>query len=288
MKINKLFEQEKPVFSLEIFPPKKTSAIEGIYKTLDELAMVKPDFISVTYGAGGGKAGQQTCDLASYIKKNLGVEPLAHMTCVNSSEEEVRANLERLKEHNIENVLALRGDRVEGGIENPKFAHANELAELIRANSTMNIAGACYPDGHSECESIDADIENLKYKIDAGVTHLITQLFFDNEQFYVFMDKLRKSGIDTPVEAGIMPIVTTRQLERTVALSGASLPADFTRMVSRYSQNPEALHHAGIAYAIEQIHELLEHGVQGVHVYTMNNARVAKEIYEGVKTEMGR
>lgn len=288
MKINKLFEQEKPVFSLEIFPPKKTSAIEGIYKTLDELAMVKPDFISVTYGAGGGKAGQQTCDLASYIKNNLGVEPLAHMTCVNSSEEEVRANLERLKEHNIENVLALRGDRVEGGIENPKFAHANELAELIRANSTMNIAGACYPEGHSECESIDADIENLKYKIDAGVTHLITQLFFDNEQFYVFMDKLRKSGIDTPVEAGIMPIVTTRQLERTVALSGASLPADFTRMVSRYSQNPEALHHAGIAYAIEQIHELLEHGVQGVHVYTMNNARVAKEIYEGVKTEMGR
>lgn len=288
MKINKLFEQEKPVFSLEIFPPKKTSAIEGIYKTLDELAMVKPDFISVTYGAGGGKAGQQTCDLASYIKNNLGVEPLAHMTCVNSSEEEVRANLERLKEHNIENVLALRGDRVEGGIENPKFSHANELAELIRANSTMNIAGACYPEGHSECESIDADIENLKYKIDAGVTHLITQLFFDNEQFYVFMDKLRKSGIDTPVEAGIMPIVTTRQLERTVALSGASLPADFTRMVSRYSQNPEALHHAGIAYAIEQIHELLEHGVQGVHVYTMNNARVAKEIYEGVKTEMGR
>lgn len=288
MKINKLFEQEKPVFSLEIFPPKKTSAIEGIYKTLDELAMVKPDFISVTYGAGGGKAGQQTCDLASYIKNNLGVEPLAHMTCVNSSEEEVRANLERLKEHNIENVLALRGDRVEGGIENPKFAHANELAELIRANSTMNIAGACYPEGHSECESIDADIENLKYKIDAGVTHLITQLFFDNEQFYVFMDKLRQSGIDTPVEAGIMPIVTTRQLERTVALSGASLPADFTRMVSRYSQNPEALHHAGIAYAIEQIHELLEHGVQGVHVYTMNNARVAKEIYEGVKTEMGR
>ena len=288
MKINKLFEQGKPVFSLEIFPPKKTSAIEGIYKTLDELVMVKPDFISVTYGAGGGKAGQQTCDLASYIKNNLGVEPLAHMTCVNSSEEEVRTNLERLKEHNIENVLALRGDRVEGGIENPNFTHANELAELIRANSTMNIAGACYPEGHSECESIDADIENLKYKIDAGVTHLITQLFFDNEQFYVFMDKLRKAGIHTPVEAGIMPIVTTRQLERTVALSGASLPADFTRMVSRYSQNPEALHHAGIAYAIEQIHELLEHGVQGVHVYTMNNARVAKEIYEGVKTEMGR
>ena len=288
MKINKLFEQEKPVFSLEIFPPKRTSAIEGIYKTLDELAMVKPDFISVTYGAGGGKAGQQTCDLASYIKNNLGVEPLAHMTCVNSSEEEIRANLERLKEHNIENVLALRGDRVEGGIENPKFAHANELAELIRANSTMNIAGACYPEGHSECESMDADIENLKYKIDAGVTHLITQLFFDNEQFYVFMDKLRKSGIDTPVEAGIMPIVTTRQLERTVALSGASLPADFTRMVSRYSQNPEALHHAGIAYAIEQIHELVEHGVQGIHLYTMNNARVAKEIYEGIKTEMGR
>lgn len=288
MKIHTLFEQGRPVFSLEIFPPKKTSAIEGIYKTLDNLVMVKPDFISVTYGAGGGQAGQQTCDLASYIKNNLGVEPLAHMTCINSSEEEVRANLEKLKEKNIENVLALRGDRVEGGIKDPRFTHANELAELIRANSTMNIAGACYPEGHSECESLDADIENLKYKIDAGVTHLITQLFFDNDKFYLFMEKLRKAGIEVPVEAGIMPIVTTRQLERTVALSGASLPADFTRMVSRYSQNPEALHHAGIAYAIEQIHELVEHGVQGIHVYTMNNARVAAEIYEGVKTEMGR
>lgn len=288
MKIHTLFNQERPVFSMEIFPPKKTSAIEEIYKTLDQLVSVNPDFISVTYGAGGGKAGQQTCDLAAHIKNNLHVEPLAHMTCVNSSKEEVLKNLERLKEKNIENVLALRGDRVEGAIMNPQFSHANELAVLIHRYSNMNIAGACYPEGHAECSSLEKDIENLKYKIEAGVEHLITQLFFDNEKFYVFMDKLRNSGICIPVEAGIMPIVTTRQLERTVALSGASLPVDFTRMVSRYGQNPESLHKAGIEYAVEQIKDLLYHGVEGIHLYTMNNARVAEEIYEGVKTELGR
>lgn len=147
--------------------------------------------------------------------------------------------------------------------------------------------GACYPEGHCESENLDRDIENLHYKVDAGVTHLITQLFFDNSKFYHFREKLDQSGIHIPVEAGIMPIVTTRQLERTVALSGASLPVEFTHMVSRYSNNPEALFHAGVAYAIEQIYELLENGVQGIHLYTMNNAKVAQAVYEGIKTELG-
>lgn len=288
MKINILFEKEKPTFSLEIFPPKKTSAIEGIYRTLEELAGINPDFISVTYGAGGGEAGSATCELAAYIKQRLGIEPLAHFTCVNSTRGQVLANLRKLEEHGIENVLALRGDLSDGTPLHPDFSHASDLAALIRQNSGMNLVGACYPEGHYETKNIEEDISNLRYKLEAGVTHLITQLFFDNAKFYRFMDKLRASGIGVPVEAGVMPIVTTRQIERTVALSGASLPTDFTHMVSRYSNNPEALYHAGIAYAIEQCCELLENGAQGIHVYTMNNAKVAKEVYEGVKAALGR
>ena len=288
MKINSLFEQEKPVFSLEIFPPKKTSGIAGIYKTLDELAEIQPDFISVTYGAGGGEAGMQTCELASYIKNQLHIEPLAHMTCVNATRKQVLSNMARLEENGIENVLALRGDLTEDTPLHPDLAHASDLASLIRETGSMNLVGACYPEGHFESKSLEEDIQNLHYKLDAGVTHLITQLFFDNERFYSFRDQLRADGITVPVEAGIMPIVTTKQLERTISLSGASLPVDFTHMVSRYSHNKEALFHAGIAYAIDQICDLLEHGVQGIHVYTMNNAKVAKEVYEGVRAALGR
>lgn len=287
MKINTLFDKKDPVFSLEIFPPKKTSAIEGLYRTLEGLAGIHPDFISVTYGAGGGNAGMQTCELAAHIKNNLHIEPLAHMTCVNADKTEIEERLSLLKKNGIENVLALRGDILEDSKLAEDLSHASDLASLIREKKEFNIVGACYPEGHYESENLDIDIENLHYKIDAGVTHLITQLFFDNSKFYHFREKLDQSGIHIPVEAGIMPIVTTRQLERTVALSGASLPVEFTHMVSRYSNNPEALFHAGVAYAIEQIYELLENGVQGIHLYTMNNAKVAQAVYEGIKTELG-
>lgn len=286
MKINTIFDGNKPSFSVEIFPPKKTSSIEGLYNTLTTFEEIQPDFISVTYGAGGGKAGDQTCKLVSVIKRKLHIEPLAHMTCVNSTREEALKNIEKLKENNIENVLALRGDILDNAPEELK--HASDLAKLIHENSNMNIVGACYPEGHYENKNLDDDIDNLHYKIDAGVTHLITQLFFDNSKFFTFMEKLRNKGINLPVEAGIMPIVTTRQIERTVALSGASLPTEFTHMISRFGNNKEALFHAGIAYSIEQICELLEAGVDGIHLYTMNNARVAKEVYDGIKDTLGR
>ena len=285
MKINTLFGT-KPTFSVEIFPPKKTSSIEGLYNTLTTFEEIKPDFISVTYGAGGGKAGDATCKLVSVIKRQLHIEPLAHMTCVNSTISEALANIEKLKENNIENILALRGDILDNAPEELK--HASDLTKLISNNSNMNIVGACYPEGHYENKNIDEDIDNLHFKLDAGVTHLITQLFFDNTKFFNFMEKLRNNGINVPVEAGIMPIVSTKQIERTVALSGASLPTEFTHIISRYSNNPEALFHAGIAYSIEQITELLEQGVDGIHLYTMNNARVAKEVYEGIKNNLGR
>ena len=216
------------------------------------------------------------------------MEPLAHTTCVNATREQLLENLHHLQQNNIENVLALRGDLPDDQPLTGSFTHASDLARLIRENSAMNVVGACYPEGHYENKNLDEDIENLRYKLDEGVTHLITQLFFDNSKFYTFMEKLRAAGITVPVEAGIMPIVTTRQIERTVALSGASLPTDFTRMVSRYSRNPEALYHAGIAYAIEQCCELLENGAQGIHIYTMNNAKVAGAVYEGVKAALGR
>lgn len=288
MKINTLFRQGKPVFSLEIFPPKKTSAIEGLYRTLDSLAGIKPDFISVTYGAGGGEASNQTCELASYIKHKLNVEPLAHLTCVNATKEQMIRTIQKLKQNDIENILALRGDKTQQTILSPELQHASDLTALIQEQGGFNVVGACYPEGHFESASLDEDIEHLRRKVDAGATHLITQLFFDNSKFYTFQQKLKQAGIEVPVEAGIMPIVTTKQLERTLTLSGASLPVDFTHMVSRYANNPEALYHAGIAYAIEQIHELLEHGADGIHVYTMNNAKVALAIYEGIKNDLGR
>ena len=288
MNISNLFKGERPVFSLEIFPPKKTSGIEGLYKTLAGSHDIKPDFISVTYGAGSGEASNQTAEIASYIKNILGIEPLAHLTCVNGDKASIRENISSLTAKGVENILALRGDLLEGK-ELGEFKHASDLAKFIKeTNENINIVGACYPEGHNEAETLDKDIDNLKYKLDAGVSHLITQLFFDNDKFYTFRDKVRAVGIDTPIEACIMPIVTTRQIERTIALSGASLPSDFTHIVSRYSNNPEALFHAGIAYAIEQIYELVEHGVDGIHLYTMNNPRVAKEVYDGIKQILGR
>lgn len=289
MKINTLFDGKKPIFSLEVFPPKKTTEIENLYQSLDEISKLNPDFISVTYGAGGGNAGKNTVEIASHIKHNLGLEPLAHLTCVNLYKEDAEMMLKSFLKNDIENVLALRGDITEETKLTEDFSHASDLANFISQNSNLNIVGACYPEGHYENKNLDDDIENLRFKLDAGASHLITQLFFDNSSFYNFMNKLRQKGINVPVEAGIMPITTTRQIERTVALSGASLPAEFTHMVSRYSQNEEALYHAGIAYAIEQICELLENGlVNGIHVYTMNNAKVAKEVYEGVKSALGR
>ena len=289
MKLNTLFEKGKPSFSLEIFPPKKSTGIERLYQALEDISDMQPDFISVTYGAGGGIAGQNTLDIASHIKSKLSIEPLAHLTCVNLTKEEAKNMLESFKLKGIENVLALRGDIVDGVRLSEDFPHSSDLARFISQNSDINIVGACYPEGHFESESLDKDIENLKYKIDNGVTHLITQLFFDNNKLYSFMDKLRAKNISVPVEAGIMPITTTRQIERTVALSGASLPSEFTQMVSRYSQNEEALFHSGIAYAIEQIDELVDSGlVDGVHVYTMNNQAVAREVYKGVKNKLKR
>lgn len=285
MKIPQLFEQKKPVFSLEIFPPKKKANLETIYDTVGKLAVCEPDFISVTYGAGGNLADNATCDIASNIKKNYGIEAVAHLTCVNSSREDVKEMIERFHNADIENVLALRGDIVPDQPMKNDFAHANELAIEIqrKCSDDLEILGACYPEGHYESRSLDEDIHNLKYKIGAGVKVLITQLFFDNKLFYEFVGKARMMGVNIPISAGIMPIVNSRQIERTVALSGASLPPEFTKMISAYEHDAEGLFEAGIQYAVDQIRDLITNGVDGIHLYTMNNPQVALRVHEAIK-----
>lgn len=285
MRISEMFNNKKPVFSLEIFPPKKKANIDTIYNAVAELAVCKPDFISVTYGAGGNMADNSTCEIASNIKKNYGIEGVAHLTCVNSSKDDVKEMISRFHQANIKNVLALRGDIVPDQPEKHDFKHANELAIEIqrKCQDDLDILGACYPEGHYESRSLDEDINNLKYKIGAGVNVLITQLFFDNKKFYEFIGKARMMGIKVPVSAGIMPIVNSRQIERTVALSGASLPSEFSKMISTYEYDPEGLFEAGIEYAVKQIRDLITNGVDGIHLYTMNNPKVALKVHDAIR-----
>lgn len=282
MKISDREENGKPIFSFEIFPPKKTSPIETIYRTLDELQGLSPDFISVTYGAGGGKNTHSTCKIAKDIREIYGIESVAHLTCINNTKEDILKILDEFKANGISNILALRGDvNPDYPIAND-FKYASDLVKFIKENGDFCIMGACYPETHLEAPDAVTDIINLKKKIDAGVSHLISQLFFDNESFYLFREKLAIAGINVPVEAGIMPVTNRKQIERMVSLCGASLPRKFSRIMQRYENNPEALRDAGIAYAVDQIVDLLSSGVDGIHLYTMNNPYVAKKITESI------
>lgn len=285
MKISEIFNNKKPVFSLEIFPPKKNQGdISQIYTTLDGLKDIKPDFISVTYGAGGNLADSSTADICKIIKEKYGITPLAHLTCVNNTKEDVTQILKMLESYGIENILALRGDYNPNVPPKTDFAHANELVEFIKNHGDFGISGACYPEGHTESASLVDDILNVKRKVDAGVEHLCSQLFFDNSYFYNFREKTAIAGINVPIEAGIMPVVNKGQIERMVSMCGASLPPKFTKMCSRFADNPEALREAGIAYAIDQIIDLLANDVDGIHLYTMNNPYVATKIFDAIKT----
>lgn len=280
MKILNMFSKGKPIFSFEIFPPKRTAPIDTIFSTIDELSKLKPNFISVTYGASGSQADMTTCNIASIIKNKYGIESLAHLTGIHNSKEDILHILTLLKNNGIENILALRGDF---NPENPKkgdFSHASDLVEFIKENGDFDVCGACYPESHLESKNLDDEIEKLKIKIDSGAEHLITQLFFDNNLFYEFRDKLSQKNINVPIEAGIMPVINTKQIERMVTLCGASLPQKFVKIMQRYENNPEALKDAGIAYAVDQIVELVSNDIDGIHLYTMNKPDVAKKITE--------
>ncbi|MBR3420730.1 MAG: methylenetetrahydrofolate reductase [Ruminococcus sp.] len=280
MKVRELFK-EKTVFSFEVFPPKKTSTVDVIYQTLDELSGLKPDFISVTFGAGGSGNSFFALDIASRIKES-GLIPVLHLPCINFTRAEIDSTLAEAQARGIENILALRGD-INPDIQPVKdFEHASDLITYLRGKGDFDIAGACYPECHPDAETLDEDIDNLKIKVEAGADHLITQLFFDNDSFYDFRDKAAAKGINVPIEAGIMPVVNKNQIERMVTTCGASLPRKFVKIMQRYEHQPEALRDAGIAYAINQIVDLAASGVDGIHLYTMNNAYVARKISEAV------
>lgn len=288
MKIRELFDKtsehyvDRTVYSFEVFPPKRTTPIESIYGTLESICSNKPDFISVTYGAGGTGADNMTVQVASRIKNTYGVESAAHLTCVRNDRKDVDATVEFLKQNNIENILALRGDKVPDQEPKTDFKYANELTAYLTKTTDFDIAGACYPETHPEARSAVQDVLNLKKKVDAGATHLISQLFFDNETFYRFRDSALLAGINVPIEAGIMPVTNIKSIERMVTMCGASLPTKFARMMNKYADKPDSLREAGIAYSIEQIIDLISSGVDGIHLYTMNNPYVAKKISDSV------
>ena len=282
MDISKTFSGQS-VFSFEVFPPKKESAIDSIYKTIDDLKQLEPTFISVTYGAGGsGAKGVSTKDVCSYIKEK-GMDTVAHLSCLYNSKEDIDKILSELKEAGVNNILALRGDPNPDYEVKEDFKYASDLVSYIKSKDMgFVISGACYPEVHQEAADMEEDIANLKKKVDAGADHLISQLFFDNGAFLDFMEKVREAGINVPVEAGIMPVTNKKQIERMVSMCGASIPAKLSKLLQRFGDDPVAMREAGISYAVDQIIELVAYGVDGIHVYTMNDPYVASKIKESV------
>ncbi|MGN0242727.1 MAG: methylenetetrahydrofolate reductase [NAD(P)H] [Lachnospiraceae bacterium] len=282
MKIIDILKSDQPTISCELFPPKTGEELNKAKEIVADMATLKPSFMSVTYGAGGG-ISHHTVDIADTVNNKHGIPALAHLTCYSSNREKIVSVLDSLKEHKIENILALRGD-IPAGCERPKDAaynHASELIKEIRAyDDSFCIGGACYPEGHPDSPSIDADIDGLKYKIDAGCQFLTTQMFFDNHIMYNFMMRAMSKGINVPIVAGIMPVTNKKQIARTCALSGTALPPRFKAIADRFGDNPAAMKQAGIAYATEQIIDLVANGVNHIHIYTMNKPDIAGGIMQ--------
>ncbi len=289
MKISELLKQDRVTISCEIFPPKKDDDFEKVQAAVEKIAALKPDFISVTYGASGGTS-KNTAKIASLIQEEYGVTALAHLTCASSTKEEVSGVIENLKTAGIENILALRGD-IPAGAEFPapdRYQYAYELIGEVKRHGDFCIGGACYPEGHVECASKDLDLDHLKQKVESGCEFLTTQMFFDNNVLYSFLYRALMKDIRVPVLAGIMPVTNGRQIKRSCELSGTSLPPRFRNIVDKFGQNPAAMKQAGIAYATEQIIDLIANGVKGIHLYTMNNPDVAASIIGNLSDVLGR
>lgn len=282
-------QSKRPIYSFEVFPPKPNAPVEAVSNAFAELAALHPDFISVTYGAGGGlNGGRLTCELAARLKNEYGIKPVAHLPCISYTKEEISAVLEDFRANGITDILALRGDKNPDRPEKNDFRYASELMDFISQKGGFHLYAACYPEVHPEARSAVDDLRHLKEKVDKGATHLISQLFFDNNSFYDFREKCDIIGIHVPIEAGIMPVVNAAQIQRMVSLCGASLPRKFTAMMQRFGHSPEAMRDAGIAYAVDQIVDLAANGVDGIHLYTMNNPVVAKRITDAVSGILGR
>lgn len=277
MKISDILKNGKVNLSLEVFPPKKWENIESTERAVSEMALLSPSFISVTYGAGGGTSAYTT-RIAEHIQNGCGVTALAHMTCVGTDREKARDLMAELGAHGVENILALRGDIPESGEYKKDFRYACELAEFIKSNGDFCVGGACYPEGHPDAPSIAKDIDALKIKEESGVDFFTTQMFFDNNIYYCFLNKLYQKGVKTPVITGVMPITNASQLKRIISLSGSIIPTRFLAIVEKFGEDPASMRQAGILYACEQIVDLIANGVQNVHIYTMNKPEVASAI----------
>ncbi len=283
--ISDVLDKKKNVISLEVFPPKKNEGFKDAFETLDEMAALKPDFISCTYGAGGSHAAN-TIELSSYIQNKLHIDALAHITCVGCHRNDIQQICSELEKSNISHVLALRGDRPndmsDEQFDSREFTYASDMVAFLKKNSRLDIAGACYPEKHYEARDIDTDLANLQKKVAAGVSFLITQLFFDNDVFYAFEDMARENGIEVPICAGIMPVTSAKQLGTTVTLSGSSVPKKLSDIIARYGDNADDMRKAGTDFAISQILDLQEHGTRDIHIYSMNKSKITAQIVNAI------
>lgn len=288
MKIIDILRRDRVTLSFEAFPPKTDSAFESVLGAVDEMSRLRPDFMSVTYGAGGGTS-RNTVKIASHVQRDLGVTALAHLTCVSSTREQVARQLDEMHACGIENVLALRGDiPQDSAFPLPEqYRYASELVAEIKSRGDFCIGAACYPEGHTECLHKDDDIAHLQHKVACGVDFLTTQMFFDNNVLYNFLYRIRERGVTVPVVAGIMPVVNGRQIARSCELSGTYLPARFKAIVDKFADKPEAMKQAGIAYATEQIIDLIANGVKAIHIYSMNKPEVAAAITSNLSYIIG-
>lgn len=286
MRIIDAFKTKKPVISFEIFPPKPDVPIDTLFNHLKQFEALKPDYMSVTYGAGGSQKGR-TLEIASRIKNINHIESMAHFTCVGHTKEEIDLLLASMHQQGLENVLALRGDppahQPDFDFSNNAYKYASELISHIRRSSDFCIAAAAYVEGHIDSKRLSEDLEHLKEKVDAGVDFLVTQLFFDNRLFYDFIEKAHRASIHCPVSAGIMPIFKADQIKSITSRSGCSIPAKLVLMMDKYQDNAEDMRKAGIEYATLQIQDLIDNGVDGIHLYTMNRPKSTAEIMQGVK-----
>lgn len=273
--------EKKTGLSFEVFPPKKDDEFDNVYPILQQLAALRPDFISCTYGAGGSRAGK-TIEITSYIQQQLQIDAIAHITCVGFTKKDLHKNCEALQEAGVNHVLALRGDRPlsmsDEQFNSREFFYAADLVHHLKEHTNLQISGACYPEKHFEAPSLEEDLKHLKEKVEAGVTSLVSQMFFDNTFFYRFLDKVRAMNINIPIHAGIMPITTAKQLGTTVSLSGSSVPKTLADIIATYGDNKEDMRKAGIDYAVRQICDLREHSVDGIHIYSMNKIKTTTEI----------
>jgi len=281
MRISEILNREGISFSLEVFPPKTSEKYTETAETAKRIAALKPDFMSVTYGAGGGTS-QFTTGIAAEIQREFGVPTLAHLTCVSSDRAHVHHMLDMYRENGIENILALRGDIPPDGKVSTDYHYAIELIRDIREHGDFCLGGACYPEGHTECEHWEEDLIHLKEKVEAGLDFVTTQMFFDNDIFYNFLYRAREKGITVPVIAGIMPITSAKQLKRSAAMSGTDVPRRFRAIVDHFGNDPESMKQAGIIYASEQIVDLIANGIRHIHVYTMNKPDVAAGIMQNL------